>query len=139
MIAHLEFTTEASPRSYAARFGGFCAWRDEIAEAVAPARRPDASIWERSRAVRALERILVPRFREECARIAADRHSLDRRSADRLWAASQLMELLYEALVEDVRLPLRGRPFAAGLEDLLRALDHWCEEAELAAGLAERS
>lgn len=134
-----DFTAGAAVAPRLFRSGPFCDWRAEIAEAIAPARAPHASIWERSRAVRDLERILMPRLREERARTAALDDRIDLRTKERLWAVGELVELLYEALVQDVRVPLRGATFASELEALLRAVDRWCEEAELASRLAERS
>jgi hypothetical protein len=134
-----DFTARAAPAPRLVRSGPFCDWRTEIAEAIAPARVPHASIWERSRAVRELERILMPRLREERARTAALEDRIDPRTRERLWAVGELVELLYEALVQDVQVPLRGATFASELEALLRAVDRWCEEAELASRLAERS
>lgn len=137
MIAHTSVPTETP--AHRARSGPLCDWCDEVAAAVAPARSPDASVWERSRAVRELERVLVPRFREERARVAGLDELMDRRTRDRVWATGELLELLYQSLVEEVRLPLRGARFAAELDALLRALDRWCEETEIATRHAERS
>jgi hypothetical protein len=82
---------------------------------------------------------MVPRFRAERARVARLEELMDRRTRDRVWATGELLDLLYRSLVQDVRMPLRGATFAAELESLLRALDRWCEEAEIAAHHAERS
>jgi hypothetical protein len=139
MIAHTPFTAEAPPPAGRTRVGPLCDWCDEVTAAVAPARSPGASIWERSRVVRELERVLVPRFREERARVAQLEELMDRRTRDRVWATGELLELLYASLVQDVQLPLRGAKFSAELEALLRALDRWCEEAEIATRHAERS
>jgi hypothetical protein len=139
MIAHQAFTVDVVTEAYTGRPGQICSWRQEVTEAVAPAREPAASIWERSRAVRDIERIMLPRIREERARLRAVDDMLDHRCRERLWAAGALIELLYEALAQDVRLPLRGTTFAAEVEALLRAIDRWCEEAALANRLAERS
>lgn len=114
------------------------AWRDAVVELVAPARSPRASVWERSTAVRELERALLPRFRADRARLDALAARLDSRMHERLWAAGELLELLYDALAQDVRMPLRGLPFAAELDAMVRALDHWCDEAALAERLARR-
>lgn len=114
-------------------------WRDDVVGLVAPARMPRASVWERSSAVRELERTFLPRFRAERARVEGLGARLDSRTHERLWAAGELLELLYEALAQDVRHPLRGLPFAAELEAMVRALDHWCDEAALAERLARRA
>lgn len=140
MIAHADPTTGAARhRSSGERFRPLCGWRVDVAEAVAPALSSSASVWQRSHAVRELERLMVPRFREERARMALLEQYLDRATCERLWAAGALVQLLYEALVQDVRLPLRGMLFADELRSLLRALDRWCEEAEVVTRLAERS
>lgn len=121
------------------RAGPFGKWRGEVADAVAGARRPDASVWERSHAVRALEQILVPRLSEERLRMAVLSELLDRRTRERIWVAGELVERLYRTLVDEVRLPLRGAEFASDLDALLRAMTCWCEESERALQLAEGS
>ena len=138
MIAHTPVAPETTP-SRRLGTGPLCDWCDEVAAAVASARSPDASVWDRSRAVRELERVMVPRFRVERARVARLEELMDRRTRDRVWATGELLDLLYRSLVQDVRMPLRGATFAAELESLLRALDRWCEEAEIAVHHAERS
>lgn len=125
--------TSMSPR--AGRVPGpLGAWRDEVSSAVSHACDPEASVWDRSRAVRELERSFLPRLHAERARLAALGERLDSRTRERLWAAGELLELLHEELAESARLPFRGETFAADLTALLRGLDLWCDEAERAAG-----
>lgn len=139
MIAHADPTTlPARRQASGVRLEPLCGWRDEVAEAVGPALSSSASVWQRSHAVRELEHLMLPRFREERARMALLEEHLDRVTCERLWAAGALVQLLYEALVQDVRLPLRGTPFADELRSLLRALDRWCEEAAVVTSFAER-
>ncbi len=129
-------TTVKSPGGPA---GPLAAWRDAVAEAVAPACSEGASVWERNRAVRELERVFVPRFRVERARIEQAAVELDHPTRERLWAAGELLDRLRALLEEDARIPFRGATFAAELTALLRGLDHWCEEAERAATLLPRA
>jgi hypothetical protein len=79
-----------------------------------------------------LRRLLLPRFHAERERLARLEERLDHATRERLWAAGELIERLYASVADDARVPFRGGSFAAELAGLLRALDHWCDEAERA-------
>ena len=105
-------------------------WRDEARTVLEPARHPGAGIWIRWTAVRYLNTAFSERLTRELAALNGVRACLGAKQENRLWALSELLELLGTHAEYQTGLCQREAEFAGIADRLLRALDLWCEEVE---------
>jgi hypothetical protein len=110
------------------------AWLRDLSERLATVRLPDATVWERSSAVRYLEEEFAPRFRRETGAVNAAADRLPAAEAVRLWALGELIEFLRIHLAGLVPLVQSGAAFARLVTKLLRAFECWCGEVEATVG-----
>lgn len=109
-------------------------WREEVREVLEPARHPGAGIWIRWGAVRYLQTSFAHRLGRELAAVNLVRGCLSPTQENRLWALSQLLDLLGSHAEHQMGLCQRGVEFTGIAERMLRALDSWCEEVEQDVG-----
>lgn len=105
-------------------------WREEARVVLEPARHPGAGIWIRWTAVRYLDTSFSERLTRELSALNCVRGCLDSAQENRLWALSELLDLLGTHAEYQTGLCQRETEFAGIADRLLRALDLWCEEVE---------
>ena len=105
-------------------------WREEARAVLEPARHPGAGIWIRWTAVRYLNTAFSERLTRELAALNCVRGCLGSAQENRLWALSELLDLLGTHAEYQTGLCQREAEFAGIAERLLRALDLWCGEVE---------
>lgn len=110
------------------------AWLRDLSERLATVRLPEATVWERSSAVRYLEEEFAPRFRREAGAVNAAANRLPPAEAVRVWALAELIEFLRMYLAGLVPLGQTGPAFARLVNKLLRAFEYWCGEVEAIVG-----
>jgi len=110
------------------------AWLQDLSERLATVQVPDATVWDRSNAVRYLEEEFVPRFRREAGAVDAAADLLAPAETVRAWAVGELIKLLRVQLAQLVQMPQSGAIFARLVNKLLRASECWCGEVEAIIG-----
>ena len=106
------------------------AWVRDLSERLGTVRLPDATVWERSSAVRYLEEEFAPRFRREADAVNAAVDQLPTAEAVRVWALGELIDFLRMYLAGLVQLAQSGGTFARLVNKFLRAFEYWCCEVE---------
>ena len=106
------------------------AWLRDLSGRLATVRLPDATVWERSSAVRYLEEEFAQRFRREAGAVNAAADRLPTAEGVRVWALGELIEFLRMYLAGLVPLVQSGPAFARLVNKLLRAFEYWCGEVE---------
>jgi hypothetical protein len=105
-------------------------WLKEVAEALGPARRPEAGTWARWHALRYLETTFPERVERERRVVQAVAARLTDPQRAELWALGEVLDLLPAYLGRLVGLCHRAQEFAALTGRLQDALDRWCRAVE---------
>jgi hypothetical protein len=108
-------------------------WLHEVRSAFRPACTPDASVWDRARAVTYLRERFTPRFQVERAAATSLAALLRPRGGSELRAAGDLVETLGERLARLATFHKKAAEFSATAEELVSALEDWCSALDVAA------
>ena len=109
-------------------------WLQEIRKVLDSARRPEAGIHCRWRAVRYLNTIVSPRFEIERAGVETLGQMVEPGHAAHLWLAAELMATLDWQLDHELGLCHRADEFSVLTQKFEKAMGHWCEAVEDAVG-----
>jgi len=109
-------------------------WLQETQEVLDSARRPEAGIHCRWRAVRYLNTIVSPRFEMERAGLESLGQMVEPGHAAQLWLAAELMATLDWQLDHELGLCHRAGEFSALTHKFEKAMVHWCSAVEDALG-----
>jgi hypothetical protein len=107
---------------------------EDACAALALSRRPDSGIWSRWAAVQYVEHELAPRYRREREAVNAVIDRVASSHAAHVWALGELVEQLVTSTGELARRAQGGAPFAVAADKLVRALECWCNDVEIALG-----
>jgi hypothetical protein len=105
-------------------------WLAEVAQALGPARRPEAGAWARWNALRYLETTFPGRVERERQVVQAMAARLTESQRAKLWALGELLDLLPAYLGRLVGLCHRATEFAALTARLQATLGRWCRAVE---------
>lgn len=105
-------------------------WLKDVAEALGPARRPEAGPWARWNALRYLETTFPEQVERERQVVQAVAGRLTESQRAELWALGEVLDLLPAYLGRLVGLCHRGEEFAALTGRLQDALGRWCRAVE---------
>lgn len=105
-------------------------WLQEIRKLLDSARRPEAGIHGRWRAVRYLNFVVGPRFEIERGAVESLGQMVDPGQATQLWVAAELMASLGWQLDHELDLCHRVSEFSALTQKFEKALAHWCGAVE---------
>ncbi len=108
-------------------------WIHEVRKAFLPACSPDASVWDRARAVTYLRERLTPRFRAEREAATSLVPLLQPAKRNELRAAGDLVETQGERLARLATFHQKAAEFSATAEELVDALETWCSTLDVAA------
>jgi hypothetical protein len=114
-------------------------WLHEVREAFRPACTPDASVWDRARAVTYLRERFTPRFRVEREAATSLTALLRPAGESELRAAGDQVEKLGERLARLATFHQKAAEFSATAEELVSALDEWCSALDFAADHAHEA
>ena len=109
-------------------------WLQEIQKLLDTARRPDAGIHCRWRAVRHLNTTVSPRFEIERAAVEIMGQLVEPKHAAQLWLAAELMTTLGWQLDHELGLCHRAGEFSILTHKFEKAVTHWCAAVEDALG-----
>jgi len=109
-------------------------WLQEIRQLLDNARRPEAGIHCRWRAVRHLNTIVSPRFEIERAGVETMGQMVEPDHAAQLWLAAELMASLDWQLDHELGLCHRAGEFSVLTRKFEKAMAHWCRAVEDALG-----
>jgi len=109
-------------------------WLQEIRKVLDSARRPEAGIHCRWRAIRYLNTIVSPRFEIERAGVETLGQMVEPGHAAQLWLAAELPATLNWQLEHEVGLCHRAGEFSVLTRKFEKAMAHWCEAVENALG-----
>jgi hypothetical protein len=110
------------------------AWLQETQELVDAARRPEAGIHCRWRAVRYLNTIVSHRFELERAAVESLGQMVEPGRAAQLWVAAELMATLHWQLDHELGLCHHAGEFSVLTRRFEKAMVHWCGAVEDALG-----
>jgi hypothetical protein len=105
-------------------------WLREIRKLLDSARRPEAGIHCRWRAVRYLNTIVSPRFEIERAGVETLGQMVEPRHAAQLWLAAELMASLDWQVDHELALCHRAGEFSLLTHKFEKAMVHWCRAVE---------
>jgi hypothetical protein len=105
-------------------------WAQEIRRVLDSARRPEAGIHPRWRAVRYLSTIVSPRFEIERSGVEALNRMVGPGHAAQLWLAAELMVTLTWQLDHDLDLCHHAGEFSVLTHKFEKAMGHWCGAVE---------
>ena len=108
-------------------------WLHELRTAFRPACAPDASVWDRARAVTYLRERFRPRFRAERDAATSLVALLQAVTGKELQAAGELVEAQCDRLTRLATFHQKGAEFCAAAEELESALESWCTALDIAA------
>jgi hypothetical protein len=109
-------------------------WLQEIRKVLDSARRPEAGMHCRWRAVRYLTFIASPRFEIERGAVESLGQMVEPSQATQLWVAAELMATLGWQLDHELDLCHRAGEFSGVTQKFEKALAHWCGAVEDALG-----
>jgi len=109
-------------------------WLQETRRLLDSARRPEAGIHSRWRAIRYLNTTVSPRFEMERAGLETLGQMVEPGHAAQLWLGAELMATLDWQLDHAIGLCHRAGEFSVLTHKFEKAMAHWCEAAEDAAG-----
>jgi hypothetical protein len=105
-------------------------WLQEIRKVLDSARRPEAGMHCRWRAVRYLTFIASPRFEIERGAVESLGQMVEPSQATQLWVAAELMATLGWQLDHELDLCHRAAEFSGLTQKFEKALAHWCGAVE---------
>jgi hypothetical protein len=108
-------------------------WLNEVRSAFRPASIAGATVWDRAKAVTYLRERFVPRFRSERQAAANLVALLQPEKADPLQAAGDMVEAEVEQLARLATFHQKATEFRNAADDLIAALEAWCQSLEVAA------
>jgi len=109
-------------------------WLQEIRKLLDSARRPEAGIHCRWRAVQYLNTIVSHRFELERAVVESLGQRVEPGHAAQLWVAAELMATLHWQLDHELGLCHRANEFSVLTHKFEKAMVHWCRAVEDALG-----
>jgi hypothetical protein len=109
-------------------------WLQEIRKVLDSARRPEAGMHCRWRAVRYLTFIASPRFEIERGAVESLGQMVEPSQATQLWVAAELMATLGWQLDHELDLCHRAGEFSGLTQKFEKAMAHWCGAVEDALG-----
>jgi hypothetical protein len=109
-------------------------WLEEIRKLLNSARRREAGIHSRWRAVRYLNTIVSPRFEMERAAVETLGQMVEPGQAAQLWLAAELMATLDWQLDHELGLCHRAGEFSLLTHKFEKAMTYWCRAVEQALG-----
>jgi hypothetical protein len=109
-------------------------WLQEVRWMVDPARRGDAGVWMRWRAIQYLATSFTRRFERERRAVISLHDHLTGAQAGHLWVAGELITQLVDRLESLVGMCHRAEEFSAVTLKVLTALEYWCQQVEDALG-----
>jgi hypothetical protein len=109
-------------------------WLQEIRKVLDSARRPEAGMHCRWRAVRYLTCIAAPRFEIERGAVESLGQMVEPSQATQLWVAAELMATLGWQLDHELDLCHRAGEFSVLTQKFEKAMAHWCGAVEDALG-----
>jgi hypothetical protein len=109
-------------------------WIQKAQRVLDSARRPDAGIHCRWRAVRYLTFIASPRFEIERGAVESLGQTVEPSQATQLWVAAELMATLGWQLDHELDLCHRAGEFSGLTQKFEKAMAHWCGAVEDALG-----
>lgn len=109
-------------------------WLQESRRVLDSARRPEAGIHARWRAVRYLNTVVSARFEMERAAVETLGQVVEPVHAAQLWLAAELMTTLDWQLDHELGLCHRAGEFSVLTQKFEKAMTHWCGAVEQALG-----
>ena len=109
-------------------------WLQETRKLLDAARRPEAGIHCRWRAVQYLDTIVSHRFELERAAVEILGQMVEAGHAAQLWVAAELMATLHWQLDHELGLCHRADEFSVLTHKFEKAMVHWCRAVEDALG-----
>ena len=109
-------------------------WLQETRKLLDPARRPEAGVHCRWRAVQYLNTTVSHRFELERAAVESLGQMVEPGHAAQLWVAAQLMATLHWQLDHELGLCHRANEFSVLTRKFEKAMVHWCRTVEDALG-----
>jgi hypothetical protein len=105
-----------------------------VSESLVPACTPEAGIWDRWKAVRAIETELRPALLTERELVQVLSRLLPPAAVEHLWAMGELLLVLGTQICELGRMAQGGQEFLRTGEKFRMAFDYWCYNVEAFIG-----